>query len=417
MNQWQRFLRWWLATPAPLRQAASEATHEAQAEEEFSPGQAAGMLRHPARAHTANATTLHAAAQRLQRGLGNRGVQLLAEQPGDSLPTAVRNQMSGPLGDDLADVHIHHGPAGAELARLAAADAVTVGRDIAFAEGKFAPETPQGQQLLTHELAHTAQAGRGEAGDVAQLEAEAASGQRPTHGSAGLGQILRQPEAKPAPVQQAAKPNPLQGRSTRQTIDYRAEQAVQIALAQSSLWPYIGGKVERGTKIEGRVTYLDQKDFEAAYVAYAGRESSAIEKAQDVRGFYDPAKQQIILAKPATLESLLHETIHRFADRSFRQVFGAKLDEGVTQFFTNYVLQEYGLPAGRAYPKEAMAGSALASAVGLETLALGYFLGPAAGVLRTLIRSRAQFDAGAFARAIRAETVDWQAVVQMIQGP
>jgi hypothetical protein len=142
-----------------------------------------------------------------------------------------------------------------------------------------------------------------------------------------------------------------------------------------------------------------------------------VENAQSVRGFYDPAKGRIVLAKPASLESLLHEAIHRFADRSFRQVFGAKLDEGVTQFFTNHVLQEYGLPAGRAYPKEANAGQALATAVGFDTLALGYFLGPAADVLRTLMRRRANFDAGAFAQAIRAETVDWQQVVEMILGP
>ena len=250
MNQWQRFLRWWLATPAPARHAPSESTSETQAEEEFSPGQAAGMLRHPERTHTANATNLHAAAQRLQRGLGNRGVQLLAEQPGEPLPATVRNQMSGPLGDDLADVHVHHGPAGAEIARLAGADAVTVGKEIAFAAGKFDPASEAGKQLLAHELAHTVQSGATVEGDAAQLEQAAQHG-HPAAATAGPGQLLRQ----------AAKPWSERVAAAKAETDPKAQRLLLVALVQEALATGYQVNIVAATPASGPV---DPAQYQAA---------------------------------------------------------------------------------------------------------------------------------------------------------
>jgi hypothetical protein len=114
---------------------------------------------------------------------------------------------------------------------------------------------------------------------------------------------------------------------------------------------------------------------------------------------------------------MLHEVIHKFADPSFRLVFGSGLDEGVTQYFTNVVLQEYGLPPGRAYPERVMAGYAFAEAVGLEELALGYFLGPAFPVLQELGRAVPGLDTNRFMQAIRNNNVDWRQVVDMIRVP
>lgn len=60
-------------------------------------------------------------------------------------------------GLDLSQVRVHDDGAAARLAEAHGADAVTVGRDIAFATGRLRPGTPAGDELLDHELGHVAQ--------------------------------------------------------------------------------------------------------------------------------------------------------------------------------------------------------------------------------------------------------------------
>ncbi len=305
--------------------------------------------------------------------------------PAQLLDPVTRTSMERRFGHDFSKVRIHTDSRAVESAQRLRARAYTVGNDIVFAAGQYHPESAGGRWLLAHELSHVVQ----------QKE------------SAG--------RADPVIRRQAR--NPLQGLSTFETVDYRDEALVDAALIQSSLWPYIGHKVTRGTRIEGGVTYLSQSDFEEAYIAHARRRGEAMERAKNVRGFYDPGRGRIVLATPANLETLLHESIHRFADPSFRQVFTPGFDEGVTQYFTNHVLREYKLPPGRAYPEEVVAGSALAAAVGFEELALGYFLGPAFNVLRALESKVPNFNSDTFMRAIRKETVDWGQIAKMIRVP
>lgn len=57
---------------------------------------------------------------------------------------------------------IHDDPIAHGFARSLRADAVTLGADIYFASGRYAPGTASGRQLLRHELAHVAQTGPGE---------------------------------------------------------------------------------------------------------------------------------------------------------------------------------------------------------------------------------------------------------------
>ena len=303
--------------------------------------------------------------------------------PAQLLDPVTRTSMERRFGHDFGEVRIHTDARAVESAQGLRARAYTVGNDIVFAAGQYRPESAAGRRLLAHELAHVVQ-------------------QKASAGRAG-----------PAIRRQAQ--NPLAGRSTFETVDYRVEALLDAALIQSSLWPYIGHKVTRGTRIEGGVTYLSQRAFEEAYIAHARRRGEAVEKAKEVRGFYDPGRGRIVAAVPANLETLLHEGIHKFADPSFRQIFTPGFDEGVTQYFTNRVLQEYGLEPGRAYPEEVMAGNALAATVGFEELALGYFLGPALNVLRALESKVPDFDTNAFMHAIREKTVDWGKIARMIR--
>jgi hypothetical protein len=76
---------------------------------------------------------------------------------GLSLDPSVAARVGSALGDPLADVRVHTGPGAAALARSVSARAFTVGNDIFFGPGEYRPGTPQGRDLLTHELVHVVQ--------------------------------------------------------------------------------------------------------------------------------------------------------------------------------------------------------------------------------------------------------------------
>lgn len=78
---------------------------------------------------------------------------------GERLPGPVRAMFEPRFGRDFGDVNIHTGSAAAATARAIQAQAYTVGRDIVFDQGRFAPSTPEGQTLLAHELTHVVQQG------------------------------------------------------------------------------------------------------------------------------------------------------------------------------------------------------------------------------------------------------------------
>lgn len=82
---------------------------------------------------------------------------------GAPLPEDVRADMEARLGRDLSDVRIHTSAEAAELCAEVNARAFTVGSDVFFAPGEFAPETEQGRELLAHELTHVRQQGGGAA--------------------------------------------------------------------------------------------------------------------------------------------------------------------------------------------------------------------------------------------------------------
>lgn len=77
---------------------------------------------------------------------------------GQPIPPPLRSAFQEQLGTDLGTVRIHSNTAAAEAARSLGAQAFAVGSDVVFGAGRFQPETPKGQWLLAHELAHVAQA-------------------------------------------------------------------------------------------------------------------------------------------------------------------------------------------------------------------------------------------------------------------
>lgn len=76
---------------------------------------------------------------------------------GQPLDSTTRGFMESRFGQDFSRVRLHTDGAAAEAARAVQARAYTLGRDIVFGAGEYAPATVEGKRLLAHELAHTLQ--------------------------------------------------------------------------------------------------------------------------------------------------------------------------------------------------------------------------------------------------------------------
>jgi hypothetical protein len=166
----------------------------------------------------------------LQRAVGNQALHgivalreneeagHLSESTGEPLDAEVQKRMESRFDEDLSAVRVHVGARAAESAEALHAEAYTVGRDIYFAAGRYAPRTPEGERLLAHELAHTIQQDQGgqagealtSSGDLSRpddpLEREAARASEPpregeridvTRGAAGAARGIQRQERKP----------------------------------------------------------------------------------------------------------------------------------------------------------------------------------------------------------------------------
>jgi hypothetical protein len=137
--------------------------------------------------------------------------------PGEPLDAVTRDDMENRFGHDFSRVRVHTDSGAGDSARAVDALAYTVGRDMVFAPGQYAPNTMAGRRLLAHELAHVVQQSSGvanlqprleigRADDCAELEADRAadramSGEAAAPGlSAKPPQLRRQaPKAGPQP--------------------------------------------------------------------------------------------------------------------------------------------------------------------------------------------------------------------------
>jgi hypothetical protein len=103
----------------------------------------------------------------LQRSAENNGaapaqppsVMRVLSSPGEPLSPAIRARFEPAFGRDFNQVRVHADTASARSAHDLNAAAYTVGNDIVFSRGRFAPETPAGSELLAHELTHVVQQG------------------------------------------------------------------------------------------------------------------------------------------------------------------------------------------------------------------------------------------------------------------
>jgi len=159
---------------------------------------------------------------------------------GHPLDPATRSFFEPRFGRDFSHVRVHTSSEAAASARSINAHAYTAGSDIVFDAGQFSPQTPQGQRLLAHELAH-----------VMQQEPsgqDRPSGGRPITNSRDS-TIRRQPAAKeppPTEIQDTAKDEEL----WRTRVDAAVRSMFDVS------GPGLTAK---------NVTFVDEKEFAAKY--------------------------------------------------------------------------------------------------------------------------------------------------------
>lgn len=81
---------------------------------------------------------------------------------GQALSQPLRASMESGLRTSFADVRVHADEGAAQMAAQARAQAFTIGPDIFFGAGRFAPHTTEGATRLAHELVHVEQQRNGQ---------------------------------------------------------------------------------------------------------------------------------------------------------------------------------------------------------------------------------------------------------------
>jgi len=104
-------------------------------------------------------------APSIDRGLGGSRetappiVHEALRSSGRPLDPSTRSVMEPRFEYDFSRVRVHTGAKAAESARAVNALAFTVGSDIVFGNGLYAPDTANGRKILAHELTHVVQQG------------------------------------------------------------------------------------------------------------------------------------------------------------------------------------------------------------------------------------------------------------------
>jgi len=114
-----------------------------------------------------NSLGAHVCIQRETNGLGVQPtapllVRDVLNSPGQPLNQETRSFMEPRFGYDFSGVRVHTDEKAAESAQAVRANAYTAGQHVAFANGRYAPDSINGRQLIAHELTHVVQQSSGE---------------------------------------------------------------------------------------------------------------------------------------------------------------------------------------------------------------------------------------------------------------
>jgi hypothetical protein len=114
--------------------------------------------------------TQHVGSGDLGQTTAPASVHEVLHSPGRSLDTEVRGFMELRFGHDFSRVRVHSGAAAEQSAQDVNASAYTVGHNMVFGAGAFAPATDEGRRLIAHELTHVVQQASSPAGTALQRD-------------------------------------------------------------------------------------------------------------------------------------------------------------------------------------------------------------------------------------------------------
>lgn len=205
------------------------------------------------------------------RGAAPPVVEQVLASPGRPLDAEARAFFEPRFGHDFSRVRVHADGAAGQSARAVNALAYTVGRDIVFGSGQYAPRTHEGRRLLAHELAHVIQQGAGTAAvqrDVGDTESPADEAAEPA-GNVESGPYQAQEPPAQAPAEEPAAPGPKCAESITWTpqspvpVDINADSAADFV---SQINGALGGNphTEADTKFDPKTTdgKISQVNFE-----------------------------------------------------------------------------------------------------------------------------------------------------------
>ena len=188
--------------------------------------------------------------------------------PAEPLPESARSDLR-PFVGDVGDVRLHHGAASARAAEAIGADAFTVGRDVYFGQGQYAPDSPAGQALLAHELTHVRQQSAPGIQRAADPEAEA----RAAEGGALGGRAIAVESHRCGYT--AADGGELDGAAVAR-LDALSVRAV--GLAERLLTDLAGGGMLRVARAEAAVEIDFDGPDDAIVEAWAGAIAEAVRR-------------------------------------------------------------------------------------------------------------------------------------------
>lgn len=99
----------------------------------------------------------NANSSHLQTGGESHLVKEIVNSSGEQLDPATRGLMESRFAQDFGDVRLHTDAKASESAEAIGARAYTVGTDVVFGKGEYAPQTGEGQRRIAHELTHVIQ--------------------------------------------------------------------------------------------------------------------------------------------------------------------------------------------------------------------------------------------------------------------
>ena len=173
-------------------------------------------------------------------------VREVLHSPGQPINPATRAFFESRFGHDFSAVRVHTDAHASESAQAVNALAYTVGRDVVFDAGRYAPRTSEGMKLLAHELTHVVQqtsigVRSGSSHAVAldnsgEVEAEHAASQvlngAPTRVVAPEPFGVLQRQEKKNPLDDKAKAITAKAKDTQVDSDKRAIQLVRDIIAE-----------------------------------------------------------------------------------------------------------------------------------------------------------------------------------------